>query len=468
MDFHDSVFWFCAFFLLGIFIASLAGTAFTVLAAIFVFLFILVFKKRAIAFLALSIAVGGFYLLVFDSFQKIPIIPFEEKIDFEGVVVKIDKSGCQKLEVELKPPYGGKISVNLRRYPEFEYGDLIKFNGAITKPPISYKKLFLKNGIAGESKFPESELIKSGEGNFIKEKLFKFKEKVKYVFKKVLPLDKAAFISGLIMGDREDFSKELKDQMVLSGTTHLVALSGYNISVIALSLAPIFNALFPAVAFYLNILVISLFRVMPGPAASVVRASIMAIILIWAEKLERRHSMRNAIAVTAFLMAVINPRILAFDLGFQLSFAALLGIIYLAPAIKNIFRFKDAGFWNYKENLVTTLAAQFAVAPILFVNFGSVSITSFLANILILEAVPMTMGLGFLIGGLGLVSIFLAKAVSLIANIFLTYELWIIKIFADFSFVAEPKFFGWGLAVVYYLILVVFIMKFREDKEYGI
>ena len=101
--------------------------------------------------------------------------------------------------------------VNLRRYPDFEYGDLIKFKGVITKPLLEYEKLYLKNRISGQSNFPEAEFVKSGEGNLIKEKLFIFKGKIKDVFKKVLPSDKAAFISGLIMGDKEDFSNPYRN-----------------------------------------------------------------------------------------------------------------------------------------------------------------------------------------------------------------------------------------------------------------
>ena len=251
--------------------------------------------------------------------------------------------------------------------------------------------------------------------------------------------------------------------MSLSGTTHIVALSGYNISVIVLAAGTLFSFFFSRlISFYLSVGFIILFVLMTGVEASIIRAAIMGVIVLLAEETERIYSIRNAIIISAFLMVLFNPRVLAFDLGFQLSFAALLGIVYILPALKNILKIKNKGFLSWKENALTTVSAQLAVAPLLLGNFGIFSLTSFLANILILSAVPLTMGLGFLMGGLGFISEFLAQAVGLAVNLLLTYELWLIDLFSRITLPIITDSFGFLAAIIYYLILTCFIYKFNK------
>lgn len=463
MNIHDKAFYICAFFISGVFLAS-AGVNFMavvfgglLLAVCFIF-----YKKFIFSALALFIIFGAFYYQVFSYFQEETDIIFDSKTEFTGIIIEISKSSAsQKLVLDLKAPYSGKIQMNVRRYPDFRYGDLVKAIGIIKKPSIETKDYLAKNGIFGTVSFPEIGLVKSGEGNFIKAGLLKFKDRIINGFENSLPAEKAAFLSGLILGEQEDFSKELKEKMSLSGTTHLVALSGYNISVISIAILAIFGAYFSrSISFYLSILVIILFVLMTGAEASVVRAAIMGIIAIMAKETQRIFSIRNAITIAAFLMILYNPKVLAFDLGFQLSFAALLGIVYLSPVFKKIFRFENPGFLSWKENAVTTVSAQLAVIPLLLGKFGIFSLTSIFANVLILGVMPMTMGMGFLMAGLGLFSDFLAGMAGLIMNLFLSYELWVIDLFSRIAFPIAAESFGYLAATVYYLLLTGFIHKF--------
>ena len=115
-----------------------------------------------------------------------------------------------------------------------------------------------------------------------------------------------------------------------------------------------------------------------------------------------------------------------FDLGFQLSFAALLGIVYLRPAIGNLLRAgarsgdfaANGGLLNWRENALTTVSAQLAVLPILMVNFGTFSPLSFPANVLILGIMPVTMALGFAAAAAGFVSYHLALFFGWIVHFF--------------------------------------------------
>ncbi len=469
INIHDVAFWLCLFFLIGIasailFTGGLYLITLLVILASFYFLFI---KKYNLAWLILFVIVGAVYYQLFSYFQLKNInIPFGEQREFSGLVEGSRGGATQELKLSLIGEYEGDISVRLRSYPEFKYGDVVKVIGKIDKPEEQYNKYFLSRGIFGQINFPEIELVEKNKGNYIKAKLFSINEKIKNIFKASLPKEKAAFLAGITIGAREDFSKEFREKMSLSGTTHLVALSGYNISVIALVVGIALNSFFSsAVSFYLSVLTITLFVLMAGAEASVVRAAIMGAIGLFAVQVERLFNPRNAIVIAAFIMALFNPRVLVFDIGFQLSFAALLGIVYLVPSLKNLLKIETNGFFSWKENAVTTAAAQIMALPILLSSFGIFSLASLLANILILEFIPITMGIGFVMAFLGLFSEFLAKILGVLVNILISYEFFIINIFSKFSLplkIEEVSFYFW---VIYYVVIFIFVAYYHKHKN---
>jgi len=471
LNIHNAFFWSSLLFLVGVGLAVLFGAKnyFLILFLFLLSFYLFLIKKSVLAWLVLSIITGIFYFQIFSYFQlKAVNIPFNENIQFEGLVKEVKNDVTQQLKVSLLESYSGNINIKAPRYPEFNYGDRIIFIGTIQEYEDKYKKYYLSKGVFGESNFPKLELVCKNKGNFIKEKLFSFKEKIQNIFKSVLPKEKAAFLSGITIGGRDDFSKEFKDKMSLSGTTHLVALSGYNISIIILAVGTIFSSIFSAaISFYFSIFIVILFVIMAGAEASVVRAAIMGIIVIFSAQTERLFNPRNAIVVAAVVMTLFNPGILIFDIGFQLSFAALLGIIYLAPALKNLLKTDSGGFLSWKENAINTAAAQIMALPILLSSFGVFSFSSLLANILILEFIPITMGIGFMIIFFGLFSNLLAKVLAIFVNIFISYEFFIINIFSKLSIPFKIEEAGLYIWVFYYLVIFIFI-KFYKENEKGI
>jgi len=469
INIHDLAFWLCLFFLIGIVLATLFTGGLYLIApfVITVSFYFFLIKKNNLAWLILFIIVGAAYYHFFSYFQLKNInIPFGKEGELSGLVEEVRGGATQELKLSLTGEYRGDISVRLSPYPEFRYGDAVKITGKINKPDEQYKNYFLSRGIFGQTNFPKIELIEKDQGNFIKAKLFSFKENIKNIFKTSLSKERAAFLAGITIGAREDFSKEFKERMSLSGTTHLVALSGYNISVIALAVGLVFNLFFSgAVSFYLSVLTVILFVLMAGAEASVVRAAIMGTIGLFAMQIERLFDPRNAIAIAAFIMALFNPRVLVFDIGFQLSFAALLGIVYLAPSLKNLFKIGSGGFLSWKENAVTTSAAQIMALPILLSSFGIFSFTSILANILILEFIPITMVIGFGMAFLGLFSVFLAAILGVLANLFIGYEFFIINIFSKFSIPLKIEGAGFYFWVIYYLLILIFISMSLRAKR---
>src|SRR3989344_994747 len=279
---------------------------------------------------------GTFYYHLYNNMEENGRnIVFNKTISFSGIVSIEPKPSekFQKLELELLSPSAGSIVVLASLFPEINYGDVIKAEGVIESPS--------KKGSEPVAFFPKIEISERNRGFWLKEKLIDFKKSLIAQFGTFLPSRSAALLGGLTFGWQGDFSDEFKDQMSLSGTTHLVALSGYNITILVLAVAAVFGYFFSRrITFYLTGLVILLFVLMVGAEASVLRAAIMGFLALLAKEAGRLSSIRNAVALTAAMMVFTNPNIL-FDIGFSLSFLSLLGIVYLEPAFKKLFRVTD-------------------------------------------------------------------------------------------------------------------------------
>ena len=384
MKLHDIFFWCATSFLIGIFIFSVASHYFT----------------------------------------RPPELP-SGKVEITGVITEAEQRiNSQKLIV-------GDIQITTGRYPEFEYGDEVKVAGTIQPPAEEFAAYYRKEGIRGIMSFPEIEVVGRGQGSPVKAALLSIKDFFKESFKKSLPFDRAAFMSGLTLGDTSEFSDEFREKLQLTGTNHLVALSGYNISVIVRSLGFILAGwwLTKRLKFPLTVLFILAFVVMTGAEASVVRAAIMGSLVLLADQARRPYYLRNAVAAAALAMALFNPNILAFDVGFQLSFAALMGIVYLRPRVQKWLRMGDKpGILNWREHFLSTTSAQLAVLPVIIWHFGYFSPIGILSNVLILEFIPITTVLGFFLGFAAAIWQPLAWLVSLPAQAFLLYELTIIDL----------------------------------------
>jgi competence protein ComEC len=228
------------------------------------------------------------------------------------------------------------------------------------------------------------------------------------------------------MGSTAEFTKGFLADLRASGTTHLVALSGSNVSGIIYTLMFVFTLVLPRKKiFWPAVFIITLFVLMTGAEASLVRAAIMNGIVLAGNHYERTGSIRNAIITAAFVMALWNPLTPAFDLGFQLSFAAIIGIAYLKPFIEKYSPWKNKDF-------LTAVSAQAAVMPVLALTVGHANPIAIIPNMLIVLAIPTTVGLGFAAGALGFVSTGLSFAPAWVANILLSYEMGVIHLFARY------------------------------------
>lgn len=425
MPLFDKAFYLTLFFVIGVGAAGFALPFWlSLIIAAAVGLFFFSFGLKRVVLFSLICLTGYFYYHL-CLVLRLPDIPFNEEHTYLGLVIDEPEYSLQHtlLNLQLQKPHRGTLRVYLPPTDVIRYGDIVSLKGIVKESD--------SRGVYAVS-FPEDILIlEKGRGNRIKEVLFSIKNKLIDSLKAVLPPEKAALMSGLLFGERAEFPPALEEAMRLSGTTHIVALSGYNIAILVTSLssglAYVCNR---RKAFWLSLAAIPAFVVMTGAEASVVRAGLMGFIMLLAVHQERIYSFRNAITLSAAAMLVYDPKLLSEDVGFQLSFAALLGIVYVYPWLTIKLKWKGGGFLNWKTNALQTLSAQTAVLPIILGTFGFVSPTAPISNILILELIPLTMFVGFLTSLAGLFSYHLSAFIGWGANLLLGYETLVVRFFA--------------------------------------
>ncbi len=374
------------------------------------------------------------------------------------------------LRVELKDGYQGKVLIKTKPYAkDFQYGDEIYFEGRIEEPEnfldFDFKAYLAKEGIYSIINYPKLEIIKNNQGSAIKSFLLKIKNSFEEKIDSILPEPESSFLGGLLLGERQSLNADLKEKMQKSGTSHLVALSGYNITIICSAVLSLllFFGLKRGTAFWLSVLFVVLFVLMTGASASVVRAGIMGILFLLSQKIGRLYHPRNALFLAGIIMILINPKILRFDFAFQLSFAATLGLIYFYPFFERILESDKSSFLNWRNILATTLSAQLAVLPLIILRFGYFPVVSPLSNIFILSLIPITMLLGFLSVMLGFILPGLAAVFGFLPYLMLKLEILIINFFGSlkFAIIYLDKIREWifWLAIAIVVILFIYLQK---------
>jgi len=296
------------------------------------------------------------------------------------------------------PP--GKILVKLSLYPEYKSGDTLTVQCALQASKnfpdsnFRYDNYLARLGVWSVCGSPQViTVVPVARINF----LYAFKAKVNSQVEKLWPEPQSSLMAGLLYGARGGFTPELLNDFSRVGVTHIIAISGYNISVVAavLLIVLIRCGLYRHQAFYVCVGGIILFVLFTGASASVVRAGIMGIVVLIAQQLGRLSRIGNVVALTAAVMLLINPYVLVWDAGFQLSFLATLGLVYLSPTIeKRLAHIVKAP--TIRAVLATTLSAIVATLPLILYQFGRLSLVAPVVNVLVLWLIPYLMLFGFM------------------------------------------------------------------------
>ena len=399
--------------------------------------------------LAIFILAAGLGIWRFDFSADKEISPALENhvgqiVLFEGLISAEpdERENNTKLTIDIASTTG-KILATVASYPKFSYGDKVKLRGILEKPKnfnepddlrqFDYISYLAKDGIGYVMFQPTITLTTSGKGNVIKSALFNFKNSFLENIGAMIPEPAGALLGGLVVGAKRSLGTEWLEKFRTVGVIHIVVLSGYNITIVAEFIMRLLAFLPRFARFSFGGLAIIFFAIMTGGSATVVRASLMAILVIVARATGRLYDITRALLLAGFLMILHNPKILVFDTSFQLSFLSTLGLIYLSPIIE-----KRLGFITEKLQLrqiaSATIATQVFVLPLLLFQMGTLSLVALPANLLILPTIPWTMLFGFLAGALGFISQIVALPFAFIAYILLAFQLKIVALFATLPF----------------------------------
>ncbi|EKE20333.1 MAG: hypothetical protein ACD_8C00020G0002 [uncultured bacterium] len=491
MDKSKILFWLLIIFIFGIFLRSFLeiDQSYFLLLVIFSLIFLFIFYKNklatTVAFFVLVFAIGGWMTgreiektkdlkYLGKTFQQKAVVQKVSTSSFgQNIIIELGESASSLSLAEKSTNKEILMLMQVPEYPENVYGDMLEISckaGPIENRDASfdYQMYMAKEGVLYQCK-GKAEKIGENEGSWLYAKIINARTLFENKITKVMPAPYSALASGLLFGGSSGLSKEIQNDFSRTGMTHIVAVSGYNVTIIAeyLIILGIFLGLWRKQAIWFALVGIVLFVIMAGLPASAVRAGVMSGILLWAMKNGRLASSENAIIFAGAIMLAINPLLLRWDVGFQLSFLATLGIVASSSFWEKSFIKKHKAL-GISEAIALSLSAQIFVLPIIAYNFGIVSLVSLLANVFILPIIPLSMLLVFLVSVFGFVFPPLSVVFSWMAFLLLFYEIKLIHILANFPWasVSIEKVNEWWIVLYYCMLLVViYILKKKEQAK---
>ncbi len=416
----------------------------------------------------------------FDGVDRTPSLLAErvgEKVTIEGLVTQEPdmRARVQHLSVEDGETHE-RVLVTADRFLDIAYGDYVSVEGILKKPEsfetdlgrtFNYEGYLKARGVKYIISYGDITVLRHGEGNAVLSKLYQAKQVFMRVIEAHIPEPEAGLSEGLLLGVKRALGEDLEQIFREVGIIHIVVLSGYNIMLVVEAV----TRLLAYVAFLRTRLVVGVcaiitFAFLVGLSATVVRASVMAVLVLIARATGRTYAIMRALVFAGVGMLIINPYLLAFDPGFQLSFLATLGLIVCAPLIDARLSRVPSAF-GIREFLTATLATQLFVLPLLLYSMGMFSVVSVLANVLVLPMVPFAMLFTFLTGMCGLIVPVLGTIAGFAAYLTLTYIVKIAEVLgtAPFAAFTVPAFPFWVVLVSYGVLICVLVKLSRPSDS---
>lgn len=362
----------------------------------------------------------------------------------------------------------GGVLLRQGGFPRYQYGDVLELEGELETPPsfpdFDYRDYLARKGIGSLLAYPDDvRVIDTNAGSAAHDAVHDVRRLLGESLAQALPEPQAALAQGIFLGQRSAIPEDLTEDMNATGTSHLIAISGHNVSLVAALMISSFAWLIGRrQAALLALVAIAAYTLLTGASPTVVRAAIMGGLFIAATLVGRPSSAGTSIALAAAIMTAWNPLVIE-DVSFQLSFAAILGIVYLAPALQDRGSVAlsqrgiqtDGGAAAFLiESIAITTAAVLATMPLFALYFDRVSIVTFAANVVLVPAFPIILGGSALTAVAAAVWEPLGYATSWLSWAALTYMIEVARFFAAVPLAAvDIDGFGrWHAAVAYALL----------------
>ncbi|KUK53366.1 MAG: DNA internalization-related competence protein ComEC/Rec2 [Desulfotomaculum sp. 46_296] len=340
----------------------------------------------------------------------------QDKVIYKLDLIKIktgDEQSHLKARVLVQAPKPDKV---------YCFGDLLRVHGLLVRPDepgnpgeFNYRFYLARQGIGVILRAPGSEdfVLLGVKGNPFMRQLLLLKKKIIMVQQQTLPADKAALVNGIVFGTQGQIPEKMWEVFSQTGIVHILSVSGMHVGLVlagAIALAKLLNITGLPGTLLISLLVIlySLFCGM-GPAVS--RSALMALMFLWSHRLGRKQDWPTTLSLAALIILLWKPMAI-YDVGFQLSFSATWGILYLGPVISELLK-KYTGWPVWIQTTIwVSLAAQLATLPLVALYYNIISPVSLLANILAVPLTTVILALGVCSGILGLFSVFSAGLIN--------------------------------------------------------
>lgn len=365
-------------------------------------------------------------------------------------------------------PTAGLALVQAPSYMDYRYGDEMEVRGKLQSPSdagiFSYRAYLARQGIHSLLAYPSITILARGQGNAALTFLYSVKRRTQGVIAAILPEPEAALLSGILLGSDEGIPRSLLDQFRAVGTAHIIAISGFNITIISAALVKLLNRFLQRYAALVAAIgLIALYTVLVGAEPPVVRAAIMGGLAALALIVGRRSDALVSLVVAAWLMTAWHPFAL-WDVSFQISFIATLGlIVYLERLQRGVARMlgklvaletAERLTQLLRESLLATSAAQITVLPLIAYHFGQFSPLALLANLLVLPVQPMIMYLGSTAALVGLAFLPTGQLLGWAAWLFLAYTVGVTELLSRWASPANAAGrLHPSLLIAYYVLL---------------
>jgi len=397
------------------------------------------------------------------------LYPYDTQQAFSGVVVREPDVRMDSVRYTVKTDEFGLVLVKYLLYPRLSYGDELRITCTLRKPePIEdfrYDMYLARFNIYTTCSRPYIQKVGEKHAHMFMFYILRAKEIAAQRINELWPEPHASFMAGLLYGYRGGLGS-LNEHFSRTGVTHIVAISGYNITIISMILMNICSYLLipRKKAFYYIVFGICVFLIFAGLSASVVRAGIMGIIVLVARQLGRPSRIANVLLLTAVFMTMHSPHIVLWDAGFQLSYISTLGLIYITPTIEKYFM-RIPEVFALRESVTTTLSAIVATLPLILFQFKRFSSVAPIVNVLILWIIPWIMSIGFFAVVLSYIAMPIAEVLVWISYIGMHYIIVVVKFFSGLSYAAIDISISSWLMMLGYAIIIVYIKQKNAIKR---
>ncbi len=399
------------------------------------------------------------------TYRGVIISPPDTRIDHQKIKVQVNK-----LLNPVQKKVSGNVLVKTQLYPPYQYGDQVEITSFLIQPePIEnfkYDKYLAKDKIYSLGYGAQVKLIKRQQANIILQEIYNLRQNISEQINKIWPEPSAGLINSLLLGYKRTLSQNIKEEFRQAGVAHIIVISGLHITLITILISKLLYFLKINRKKQLNIifLILLIFAILSGLSASTIRASLMGLLVLFSQNIGRHIQKHLILVYTASIILFFNPLLLFYDLGFQLSFLATIGLIYLSPIFQKLFNFLPK-ILSIQSTFVSSFSAITITLPLTIYQFKTISTLAPIANLLILPLVPMIMLWGFISILISYLFFPLAKYLGFIVYCLNKLLFLIIHIISKIKFSSLTiNNFSLTSLLIFYLIILIILIYVQKEK----